>query len=67
MSDGGIVTPLLLLFLDGSQKTPSHIAFGRRFDQCVSVLRTVAEFLFQLLDSTLKAGENFVSFLMNMG
>jgi hypothetical protein len=67
MSDGGIVAPLLLLFLDGSQKTPSHIAFGRRFDQRVSVLRTVAEFLFQLLNSTLKARENFVGFLVNMG
>ena len=62
-ANGGIVPPLLLLFLDCSQETMGDIALRAGLDQGVTVTLN----LLQLADATLKAEEHFRSFFADVG
>ena len=64
---GWIVLTELFLFLQGTQKTTGHIAFGAGFDQGVAILRPLGEGLLKLSDAPFQTFKNLFGFLPDVG
>ena len=57
---------MLLLVLDGADKSPGDITFGGCLDQGVAFLRAVTELLLHVLNPPLEAFQNLLGFLADV-
>jgi len=64
---GWIVLTELFLFLQSTQKTTGHIAFGAGFNQGVTILWPLGEGLLELSDAPFQALKNLFGFLPDVG